>query len=276
MPKTRLFWGLTLVLVLVLVAVACGGDDDSGGEAVATEFTTSEEGKLIVGSDIPFPPFEDFTEEGEVVGFDPDLINEIASRLGLEVEWVDTDFDTIFTQLAAGQFDMVASATTITEERALVVNFSIGYYFANQTLTINAELTPEITSTADLAEGDSVAVQSGTTGEEWARTNLEPNGIEVRSFPEAPDTYIALEAGDVTGVIFDDPSASNEAANRPALEVVEILSTDETYGFPVDPENQGLLDAVNAALQGMIDDGTYQSVYDSWFPNAPGGSVAGS
>ena len=283
MSKRTLILGLLVALVLAFAAVACGGDDDEeadGGETTAaTEtagpaFSTLEDGVLTVGSDIPFAPFE-FREGGELTGFDVELVEEIASRLNLTTDWRDTAFDTIFTQLAAGRYDLVASATTITPEREVQVNFTTPYYRAQQSLTVNTEQTPDIQSVDDLGEGHAVAVQTGTTGEAWARENLEPNGVQVRSFPEAPDTYTALEAGQVTGVIFDEPASVAEATKRPALEVVEAIDTDEDYGFGVDPQNEELLDAIDEALQAMIDDGTYQQIYDSYFPDAPAGSVAG-
>lgn len=281
---TRLF--ALLLALLALGLAGCGGDDDdddasaNGTEATETAETTEEasfetvsEGVLTVGSDIPFPPFE-FREGGELTGFDVELVEEIASRVGLEVEWVPTAFDTIFTQLATGRFDMIASATTITPEREELINFTEPYYRAQQALIVNSEQTPDIQSTADVGDGDVVAVQRGTTGEAWARENLEPQGAEIRSFPQAPDTYIALEAANVTAVIFDEPSAVEEAANRGALEVVEAIDTGEDYGLGVNPENEALLDAVNQALAEMIEDGTYQEIYDQWFPDAAAGSVA--
>ncbi|MFQ5948760.1 MAG: ABC transporter substrate-binding protein, partial [Acidimicrobiia bacterium] len=225
-------------------------------------------------SDIPFPPFEDFDAAGNVIGFDAELVEEMASRLGLTVEWIDTDFDTIFTQLAGGaRFDMVASATTITAEREELINFTDRYYLAQQALTVNKELTPEITAVDDLGEGHSVAVQTGTTGEIWANENLAPKGVDVVSFPGAPDTMIALEGGQVTGVIFDEPFAVDQVAIRPTLAIAGVIDTDENYGFPVDPAHPGLLDALNGALRDIIDDGTYQRIYDKWFV-APAGSVA--
>jgi polar amino acid transport system substrate-binding protein len=280
--KGSVIGGLVAALVLASAATGCGGDDEGatpGTETAATEtapsFSTRQNGVLTIGSDIPFPPFE-FREGGELTGYDVELVEEIASRIGLETNWVVTPFDTIFTQLAAGRFDVVASATTITEERKQQVNFTTPYYRAQQALAVNREQTPDIRSVDDLGEGHSVAVQGGTTGEEWAQENLAPQGVEVRSFPDAPDTYTALEAGNVTGVIFDEPSAVDEAKRRSSLEVVQVIETGEDYGFAVDPQNEELLDAVNAALQAMLDDGTYEQIYEKWFPDAPAGSVAGS
>ncbi|MGH8937127.1 MAG: basic amino acid ABC transporter substrate-binding protein [Acidimicrobiia bacterium] len=267
---------IVLAASLALLASACAQPADEAGPATTAamaEVSTITEGVLTIGSDIPFPPFE-FEEGGQLTGYDVELAEEIAARLGLEPSWVDTAFDTIFTQLAAGQFDMVASATTITEERQQTVDFSIPYYRAQQALTVNSEETPDIQAVEDLGEGHSVAVQTGTTGEIWAQENLAPNGVEVRSFPEAADTFTALEAGQVTAVIFDEPAAVDAAAERPSLAVVDTIDIDEEYGFPVNPENDELLDAVNQALQAMIDDGTYQEIYTKYFPEAPAGSVA--
>jgi polar amino acid transport system substrate-binding protein len=234
---------------------------------------TQTAGVLTVGSDIPWEPFEFYGDDGELTGFDVELIEEIASRLDLEVEWVETAFDTIFTQLATGAFDVVASGATITPERAQQVNFTDPYYRAEQALTINTALTPDIASVDDLGEGDRVAVQTGTTGEAWAEENLEPRGVEVVSYEEAADTYIALEGGQVQGVIFDEPSAAAETANRPDLAIADVISTNEEYGFGVDPARDALLEAMNGAFANMLADGTYQAIYDKWFPDAPAGSV---
>jgi polar amino acid transport system substrate-binding protein len=279
MRSRRLLW---LVLVFVLIVAACGDDDETTetttGDTTATtapmmDGLTQTEGVLTVGSDIPYPPFEDFDGAGNVIGFDADLVEEMASRLGLEVEWIDTDFDTIFTQLATGTFDVVASATTITPERAQQVNFTDPYYKAQQALAVNTAERPDLTDVGAFGEGDRVAVQTGTTGADWATENLGPLGVDVVEFPSAPDTYNALEAGQVDGVVNDEPSAVAEVGNRTGLEIVDIIDTQEYYGFGVDPERADLLAEMQRVLQGMIDDGTYQEIYDEWF-DAPAGSVA--
>jgi polar amino acid transport system substrate-binding protein len=267
---------MALLAALVLAFAAGCGDDDGGdgggtGGAATGEVTTVEDGVLTVGSDIPFPPFE-YREGGELTGFDVELVEELAQRLDLEVRWVDTAFDTIFTQLAAGRYDVVASATTITEERDQTVDFTDPYYSAQQALTVNSEQTPDLQSIDDLSAGETVAVQRGTTGETWAQENL-PEGVRVRSFPEAPDTYTALEAGNVAAVIFDEPSAVTEAGQRQALEVTQTIDTGERYGFAVDPQNPELLRALNDALAEIKEDGTYQRLYERFEQLPPGGNI---
>lgn len=272
-----------LAMVLLVLGAACADpdeetDDEPAGTATESPadggvaFETKEEGLLTVGSDIPYPPFE-FRKGGKLVGLDIDLIEEIASRLELETKITDTSFDTIFTQLAGGRFDVVVAASTITPEREKEVNFSDPYYNNQQSLTINTEEGGDIASLDDLSSGDMVGVQNGTTGKAYAQENV-PEGVQLRSFPEGPDTFTALEAGQVDVVVHDEPTALAEIAERPGLEIVEKIDTGEVYGIAVDPSNEPLLDAINQALAEIIEDGTYEEIYSRYPDLPPGGSVA--
>ncbi|MBK5226995.1 MAG: transporter substrate-binding domain-containing protein [Actinobacteria bacterium] len=268
----------TLLAVMMILAAACGEDateteptDDTGSspsETEAPEFSTLEEGILQVGSCLDYRPFE-FVKDGDEQGFDVELTEEIASRLGLEVEWVTANFDTIFTSVAAGQFDMVAAASTITDERLQAVDFSDGYFNARQGFTVNVDATPDITSTDQLGEGDVVAVQKGTTGKSWAEENLAPNGVEIKSFDAVPAAFTDLEAGNVVGVINDEGSSIAEASERPGLQVVQAIDTDELYGLAFSKDNPELTAAVNGALAEVIADGTYAAIFSKWFPDLP-------
>jgi ABC-type amino acid transport substrate-binding protein len=272
---------MIVTLAMALLAPACG-DDDSNPDTPALETTTTTStapesltktpGVLTVGSDVQFPPFENYDETGTIVGFDVDLIQEIADRIGLTVEFVDTDFEVIFTQLATGRYDVVASAASITAQRAQQVTFTRPYFNAQQALTINADVTPGLRSTASLAQGHTVAVQARTTGATWATDNLAPRGVDVREFPTVSDAFNALEAGQVDAVIFDEPDSVAEATRRAGVELVEVIGTNELFAFAVDPAKPELLSQIDAALAAMVADGTYQAIYNRWFV-APGGSV---
>ena len=286
MRKTR-FWVMAMVAVLALIVASCAGnEEDGGGETAATgataetgatgatgetaapTFTTLEEGVLQVGSCLDYEPFET-VEGGEEVGFDVDLTEEIASRLGLEVEWIRADFDTIFTAVAGGQFDMVAAASTITEEREQTVDFSGPYFNSRQALVVNTAETPDLASTADLASGDVIGVQKGTTGAAWAKDNLEPSGIQIQTFTSATDGLRALEGGAMIAFIADEPFVAAAIADLPSLSVVEGIDTGEVYGLAFSPDNPELRDAVNATLDEIIADGTYVTIHETWFPGAP-------
>jgi ABC-type amino acid transport substrate-binding protein len=173
--------------------------DPANGEA-PDDLGLIEEGQIRVGSDIDFAPFE-FIEAGEPRGFDIDLMNEIGDRLGLEVEFVNTGFDGIFSQLAIGEFDAIISAITITEERRETIEFSEPYFAANQGLaTLEGS---EITGVGDLGEGVRVAVQAATTGAEYAANNFTE--AEIVEFPTSPAAFAALESGQVDAVFIDLP-----------------------------------------------------------------------
>ena len=265
-------WVLSMVAALMLVATACAEDEPQTQQTTPAETTPAEpqvttvkEGVLSVGSCLDYPPFES-VEGGDEVGFDVDLAEEIATRLGLTVEWVRADFDTIFTAVASDQFDMVAAASTITDEREEVVDFSDPYYNSRQSLVVNTAETPDIASQADLGEGHIVGVQKGTTGEAYAKDNLVPQGVELKTFQAAPDIYRDLEAGNIAAVVNDEPSAAETIKDLQNLELVESIDTDERYGFAFSPNNPELREAANGALAEIIADGTYATIFETYFP----------
>jgi polar amino acid transport system substrate-binding protein len=277
--RTRV-WLAALIAVFALIVAACASNEDegatagtgtTGGTTGATgatgipTFTTIEEGKLTVGSCLDYPPFES-VKGGVETGFDVDITNEIASRLGLEVEWVKADFDTIFTAVAGDQFDMVAAASTITDEREQVVDFSVPYYNALQSLSVNTQETPDITSTDQLGDGDVVGAQKGTTGKIWAEENLVPQGVEIKSFTSSTDSFRDLEAGNIVGVINDKTASVEIVKGLPSLEVVQDIETNEHYGLAFSPSNPDLREAVNAVFAQMVADGTYATIYGKYFP----------
>lgn len=258
-----------LALVCALALAACGDDDDDDGAAQtngatqAQQFDTIEAGVLTVGSDIPYEPFE-FGREPDYEGFDIDMVNAIAERLGLEVKIVKTPFDTIFRNLAQGRFDMVASATTITEERKRTVDFSDPYFNADQSVVVPAD--SDIQSVADL-EGEVIGAQLGTTGAEYAQNEID--AADVRTYDVVDDAFQALQAGQIVAAIIDFPVAKRAEVETGDVKVVETIQTDEQYGFAFAKESTALRDAVNRALAEIKQDGTYEEIFRKWFEADP-------
>ena len=272
MRGTRLWILLALCAALALGVAACGSDDDdstSGDSGTSADVETLESGVLSVGTDAPYPPFEiGQPGEADFGGYDIDVMNAIGEELGLEVEYTDTGFGTIFRDTANGQFDTEAAASTITPARQKVVNFSDPYYEAQQAL-----LVPEgsdIATTDDLS-GLIVGAQDGTTGETYA--NDETDASEVRGFPEGPDAVAALVTEQVEAVIIDQPVAADAVEKQGGVEVAQEIPTDELYGFAVAPDNTSLLDAMNEALSKLKDDGTITDLYQEYFQTDPPESV---
>jgi polar amino acid transport system substrate-binding protein len=268
--RSRLL-ALLAALVLVLtagIAVGCGDDDDDGDSGGGGEdLGLITEGTLLVGTDTPFPPFE-IGQPPDITGYDIEVMNAIAENLGVEPEYQDTSFDTIFRDTAQGQFDIAAAASTITPERQQQVNFSDPYYEAQQAL-----LVPEgsdIASVADLG-GATVGAQDATTGEAYA--NDETDAAEVRGFPEGPDAVAAVTTGQVDAAIIDQPVAVDAVEKQGGVEIVEEIPTNELYGFAMSKNNTALLEAVNGALQEIKDDGTLADLYQQYFQIEPPASV---
>jgi polar amino acid transport system substrate-binding protein len=274
MHRSRL-WSVLAALTLVIAGLAlgaCGDDDDDGGDTTAqqgaaADLGTIEQGRLLVGTDTPFPPFE-IGQPPDITGYDIEVLNAIAEELGLEVEYRDTGFDTIFRDVAQGQFDVVAAASTITPERENVVDFTDPYYEAQQALLVPAD--SDIASVQDLS-GVIVGAQDGTTGEAYA--NDETDAEEVRGFPEGPDAVAALVTGQVEAAIIDQPVAVDALKQQNGLEIAEEIATNELYGFAVAPDKDALREAMNEALTTMKDDGTIADLYQKYFKAEPPQSV---
>jgi len=265
MRKIRLT-AVVAVFLLALASVAAGGcgggsDETTGGGGSGGGGGGAE--PLKVGSDIPYPPFEQ-GKPGNYTGFDIELIEAIGERIGRTPEVQDTSFETIFRDVAQGKFEAVISAATITEEREQAVDFSNPYYLSEQAVLVKEG--SDVKTLKDL-EGKTVAAQQGTTGLELAKEEL--GGSEIRPYPEGPDAVNALKAGTVEGVVIDAPVAAEAVEKSGGIEIAEKVPTEETYGIAVAQGDEGLLEEINEGLKEVEEDGTYKKIYEKWFHLEP-------
>ena len=225
-------------------------------------------GILKIGINAEYPPFEMVDQVGEIIGFDPDLLDAISKAAGFQYELVNTAWDGIFVALASGEFDAVMSATTITEERARTVDFSKPYLNAGQMITIRSD-EAEITKPEDLS-GKKVSVQLGTTGDIWL---TEQTKAEITRYDEITLAFQALAIGDVDAAVADGPTALEIVKANPEmkLRVLPGVYTDELYGIAVAKERPEVLAAINAGLAAVQALGKYDEIYDKWFglPDVP-------
>jgi ABC-type amino acid transport substrate-binding protein len=249
-----------LAAVLAVTLAACGGGSGGGGGGGGGE-------DVSVASDIAYPPFE-FEKNGEPVGFDIDLMDEIGKRAGFTPEYQNVGFDGIIGGLANNQYDLVISAMTITPERQKRIDFSDPYFNADQSLLVPSD--SDIGSADEI--GDStVGVQIGTTGEIKAKEFEEQGKItgEVRTFDTIEDAFAALNNGQIDAIINDLPVSQDEVNNSDGkLEIVQVIPTGEQYGIAF-PKGSDLRPDVNKALQEIKDDGTYEEIYKKWIGRAP-------
>lgn len=270
MTTRRVLQLLAVLALVAALAVACGDDDDgdstaadAGGDAPA--FSTISDGELTVCTDAPYQPFEFEGEDGEFTGFDMELLRAIAGNLDLELAVTVQPFDGIWLAPEAGTCDIVASAMTITEERAAAALFSDPYFDANQSLLVRTEDAGELNDLDALA-GRTIGVQSGTTGEEYANEN-GPDDATVKAFEGGDALFPALASGDIDAILQDFPVNLDRANKDDAFEVTGEFETGEQYGFATTKDNTALMDAVNAELANLREDGTYDSIFEEWFPS---------
>jgi polar amino acid transport system substrate-binding protein len=271
MSKTRLtaLFAVLLVAIAALAVAGCGSDSSSDTTGGSETGTSSGGEPLTVGSDIPYPPFEQ-GKSGNYTGFDIELMEAIGGKIGRAAEFQDTSFETIFRDVAQGKFEAVISAATITAEREKAVAFSDPYYLSEQAILVKEG--SDITGLEDL-EGKTVGAQQGTTGLELGKEKA--NAGELRPYPEGPDAVNALKSGTVEAVIIDAPVAQNAVEESGGVEIAEKVPTEESYGIAVALDNTELLEEINQGLEEVIEDGSYTTIYEKWFHLEPPREIVG-
>jgi polar amino acid transport system substrate-binding protein len=250
-----------IAIALSLSAAGCAKDDTS--TTTESGATLINGGTLTICTHLPYEPFE-FTEGGEVVGFDPDVLKVAADAEGWDTEVVDIGWETIVSgeALNTGQCDVSAGAMTITDEREAVMDFSDPYFEATQALMTKAG--SGITSLDDLA-GKSVAVQDGTTGADYVRENA-PDDTKIVSFEDSALMQQAVKTGKTDAGVNDNGLLNYFVSENPDVEVVNEFKTGESYGFSVKKDsNDDLLTIINDAIASD----EYDAVYEKWFGTAP-------
>jgi len=217
---------------------------------------------LSVGSDTTYPPFEFINDDGEVVGFDVDVVNAICDEINCVAEFQTTAWDGIFPALASGEFDMVASGVSITPERDEIVDFSDPYLTVSQSITVR--VADEDYLLEDFTGGDLLlAAQTGTTNANLAEELVGRDRLQLYDTFNA--AILALLNNDVDGVIIDG-TAADAFVQEYAGELVVSIS-----GLSADPlglvfqEGDALVDDFNAGLAAIRDSGIYDEIVARWF-----------
>ena len=186
-------------------------------ESAYPEFTTIEEGKLIMATNAYFQPYE-YYDGDSIVGIDPEIAKAVADKLGLELVIEDVEFDSIIAGVQAGKYDIGCAGMTVTEDRLLSVNFSTPYATGVQSVIVVEG--SEITDVDKLLSGNyKVGVQTGTTGDIYMSSSPEDGGVgedRIERFAKGNDAVIALQSGKIDAVVIDNEPAKAfvAAANK--------------------------------------------------------------
>ncbi|MCI8557625.1 MAG: amino acid ABC transporter substrate-binding protein [Lachnospiraceae bacterium] len=241
-------------------APAEDADAPDGTEAPAEigEFTTVTEGILTMGTNAAFPPYE-FYDGDDIVGIDAEIAGLLAEKLGLTLEIMDMDFSTIVTSVQTGGVDIGLAGMTVTEERLENVNFTDSYATGVQVIIVKED--SEIASADDL-EGKLIGVQEGTTGYEYCS---EDYGEEnVLAYTNGATAVQNLVQGAVDCVVIDEQPALSFVEANEGLKILDTEYVIEDYAAAVSKENTALLDALNAALKELQEDGSIQEILDKY------------
>lgn len=257
------FLSLAVVLAMVIGIAALAGCSNTA-DTGSTAATDAEKQTIVMATNAQFPPYE-YYEGDNIIGIDAEIAQAIADDLGMNLEIVSIEFDSILTGVQTGKYDFGMAGMTVTEERKQAVDFSDTYATAKQVIIVKEDSTFE-TFDDLVAAGATAGVQIATTGDIYASDTVENGGLgadKVTEFNAGADAVAALVSGKVDCVIIDNEPAKAFVAANEGLKILETEYVEEEYAacFPKDSE---LLEKFNASLKKLTDDGTVQGIIDKY------------
>lgn len=285
--------GAALLLAVAALTAACGGgSEDGGGDAGATSSSAGggtpaeaeadpelnamlpqdvrDAGTLKIGTEALYPPYEYLDEDGEtIIGLDPDLLDALTARLGVEYELTDTAFDGLLPALDGGRFDLVAAAVTDTTARQENYDF-VDYFLAGQAIVVATGNPEGITGVEDLC-GQPVSVLVSSAQEELLNNfndkECADEPIEITSLPTDQDALLQVQSGRAVASFTQEPVGRYNAKQIAGGNAFEVANSETLFsnplGYVFDKEDTELRDAWQAALQSLIDDGTYLGILEA-------------
>ena len=233
------------------------GDEVTDAESAGT-LTTVTDGVLTMSTNAAFPPYEMTDDNGNVIGIDADIAAAIAEKLGLELEILDMDFDAALLAVQQGKSDMVMAGVTVNEDRLAVMDFSETY--ANGVQVIITQEGSDVT--IDNLGEKMIGTQRGTTGNIYCTDDYGEE--HVIAYDNGITAVQALVNGQIDCVVIDKAPAESFVTANPGLTILDTEYVTEDYAIGFAKGNTALVDAVNGALNELIEDGTVQSIVDTY------------
>lgn len=262
------------IIGLVFLLAACGSNEeensgsenensaDSGTEETAGLYDKiMEEGVITVGTEGTYAPFTFRNEEDVLTGFDVEVIKEVAKRLGVEVEFEETQWDSMFAGLNAERFDLIANQVGITEERLENYEFSDPYTYSSAVVVVPAD-NSDITSFADIKGKKSAQSLTSNFG-----AIAEENGAEIEGVEGLAQSIELLKQGRVD-VTVNDKLAVLDYIKQQGDDSIKIAAQQDDVSetaFTFNKGNGKLIDAINEQLAEMREDGTLSKIAEEWF-----------
>jgi polar amino acid transport system substrate-binding protein len=239
-------------------SAAAEESQEAEAEGETAAFTTVTEGKLTMSTNAAFPPYESTTDSGEFEGIDVEIAGAIAEKLGLELQIDDMDFDSALLAVQQGKSDIVMAGVSVTDDRLLVMDFSDSYATGIQVVIVPEGSEVTLDNLGDYLIG----TQRATTGNIYCTDDYGED--HVVAFDNGITAIQALNNGQVDCVVIDSAPAQSFVAANPGLTILDTEYVEEEYAIGLNKGNSALLDAINGALAELEEDGTIQSIIDSY------------
>lgn len=258
MKKSAKALVIAMILVLTCGVLAGCGSKEEGDDATVKTY--------IAATEPTYAPFDTTDEEGNIVGFDMDLLNAIGEDQGFKVEYQSFEFDAIVPAIQAGNADIIAAAMNVTEKRAEQVDFSDKYFDSGKVILVKKD-NDTIKDVNDFTADMKVAAQIGTTEGEYVQKLADEGKIgEAVVLNKTTDCILQLQNGDVNAIIMDAPVAKFYS-DKYGDEIKKLDATIDPapMAFAVQKGNDELLEKINAGLKNLKENGTYDELVKKWF-----------
>lgn len=243
-----------MIIFSLILSLSCNNKTNS------SESVENTEDKIIyVGIDAAFPPFG-YLDNGNIAGFDYDIMSEIAKLTDMKVEFNQMQFAGLLPALQTKKIDVIIAGMTVTEERKEFVNFSETYYVSSQVILVHRD-NNDITNFDNL-EGKNVGTVIGTTGDVVMTENEKVN---TKKFDTGAQAVLSLKEKKIDAIVFDKEPCKNFAKYNEEIKLIDSDSVQEDYAIAVRKEDTSLLENINRGISIIMTNGTYESLIEKNF-----------
>ena len=241
--------------------------------ALAMTAAASAADKLVVAADVGYAPHVMAKPDGGFEGYNVDMIEEIARRLGVEYEIVDQEWSGIFAGLNAKKYDFIIAPTTVTPERAEKMLFMEGYLDSEIVFLVRSD-APEVASLEDL-RGKVISVNKGNVYDKWATERMEQYGWTMQRYGKNADAIQAVLSGRAFANIASGSASGWAAKQNPRLKTSIAVNTGRVFSTPFRLDDAAARNRIERVVECMKLDGFFSMLHEKWFagPAAPGSSM---
>ena len=246
---------LMTVMMVAAVNVSAGALDE-----------IQKRGKLRVGMEPGYMPFELTNQKGEIIGFDVDMAKRMAKAMDVELELVSTAWDGIIPALLTDKFDIIMSGMTLTQQRNMSINFALPYIVIGQSVLVNNKHQGVIKSYEDLNnEKFTVASKLGTTGEQATKRMIP--AAKYISYETEQEGVLEVVNGKIDAFIYDLPYNAAAWIQRGQGKIYHLDTpfTYEPLAWAVKKGDYDFVNWLNNFMNQVRNDGTYEKIYAKWF-----------